>query len=113
MFRKDCKNCGKPLRGQEDYCPLCEQIKSDRDWQSQALANSFTGSGRKGFIQLLHKGKFMRILHGDDDRTLYNDRIEIIQALAGSTEEMEKLIQAVGKFIIEYVSTERRKKEDG
>lgn len=70
-------------RKNDGYCEKCAQIKSSTNKVKRDLISTFGGSGKRGFVQLLKKSKFLQGIKDERDIALHNDRIDIIEMMIG------------------------------
>ena len=104
-----CPKCNKSfVRDAGQLCEECLGIKDDAGLRCDLLT-AFGGKGRRGLLQFLKTGNFLKICETSEEVTLYNDRLRMIEQLVGSHEGMDVLL---AKFVDNVIEIGQGK-EDG
>ena len=111
-----CKNCetliGRKEANENDgSCGKCTALKIASHKISSDLLTSFSGKGRRGFVQWLKLGKFLHNIENDADIHAYNDRVNVIRQLIGGEDKYDRLIDVFSRVVLE-VAKEETKADD-
>ena len=100
-----CPKCNKNfIIGSMEFCIPCAAVQEDSKLRRDLLT-AFGGKGKRGLLQFLKVGNFLKVCTSEADITLYNDRLQMIEKLVGSSEGMELLLSKFVDNIIEIAGT--------
>ena len=107
-----CPKCNKNFMiGSMKVCFPCAAVQEDSKLRSDLLT-AFGGKGKRGLLQFLKIGNFLKVCSSEADTTLYNDRLQMIEKLVGSSEGMELLLAKFVDSIIEIAGAGIQESED-
>lgn len=108
MFCKGCHNSisHKEAKQNKGYCPACIEKEQDKRKISNDLLTSFGGKGKRGFVQWLKLGNFLTQIGDEAEAQMYNDRCNVIEALIGGREKIDKLLDGFADLVLSIAKQE-------
>lgn len=106
-----CKSCGNLILREDEkrnkgrWCDSCASSRVGKVKASHDFLASFSGKGRRGFIQWLRKGNFLRPLYDDAAVHRYNDRCEVVEMMIGS-KNYDRLLEGFAEVVLGIARTE-------
>lgn len=105
---RTCLNCKKMLTRSEakagkGLCEDCNKDKQARIKVRHDLITTFSGKGKRGFLQWLKKGGFLTGIIETEDLYAHNDRIDVIEVMiAGNFDKLlDKVCDDILKVALE------------
>jgi len=106
----NCKDCNNLILREEAKrnkcrCDSCAGLKTSKVKVSHDLVTSFSGKGRRGFVQWLKKGNFLRSLYDDAAVHRHNDRCEVIAMMIGDKNH-DRMLEGFVEVVLGIARTE-------
>lgn len=90
----------KTAKNNNGVCDDCKNALESGKKIQRDLLTAFAGNGKRGLVQWLNIGKFLQGLEETEDVTRHNDRTDVITALIGGPNKIDKLIDGVADVIL-------------